>query len=292
MNIKLLIVGGVGFVHVRSHDIPGTYELKNAWFFACFLLDFSIPPRSGGFRNTRFFFVVPSGRHWRKAAVFELGRCRARRDRSKRSMWATHPSLVVAALCSRPCLQFVRGWSSVSLMSYPPGTWILARTCPWTTLYSFFPFFSAGSSKKLLEYCLLLYFLLLRYISRFFLRQSVCARAASWLYYVKEAGQPTTYSKSCVFLCYWCINTHNAFKQGRDHSTPSSLRKYAEYAHNQTGSMHLLCRPPLLHLNIIPFILRSWIWTYFYLLHVWGLFYGLLRLIATYPPPKGNLVYL
>ena len=65
-------------------------------------------------------------------------------------MWATHLSLVVAAFCSRPRLQFVRGcpkrpWCDTYQV---PDT----RTCSWTTLYSFFSiflfFFSAGSSIK------------------------------------------------------------------------------------------------------------------------------------------------
>ena len=54
-------------------------------------------------------FVVPSGSGREIAAVFALGRCRGRCASRRDRMRTTHLSLVVAAFCSRPRLQFARG---------------------------------------------------------------------------------------------------------------------------------------------------------------------------------------
>ena len=67
-----------------------------------------------------------------------MGRCRGRRTsrQGRRSMWATHLSLVVAAFCSRPRLQFVvilEGVLDVIRRKYlVPGIRITSRTL-WTT---------------------------------------------------------------------------------------------------------------------------------------------------------------
>ena len=107
------------------------------------------------------------------------------------------------------------------------------RTCSWTMLYSFFFFFSASSSKQLLEDCLLLLAaavsVLFRCFSRFLLRQSVCARAAWWLHYTKEAGQPTIYtwnkSDGCATINNVFIRTSFKKNVRAYSSTLSSLRK-------------------------------------------------------------------
>ena len=163
----------------------------------CFLVGFGtcIPPQSGGVRNTRFVFRGPIWMRSNNIAVFfALGRCRGRRTsrQDRRSMEAKHLSLVVAAFCgkSRP---FAAGPASslfvVGCRRYPscdtyqvPGySYLLLNHA-----VRFFPHFSAGFSNQMLEDCLLppaaAVFLLFRYFSRFLLRQSVCARAAWWLY--------------------------------------------------------------------------------------------------------------
>ena len=115
------------------------------YYLSVFLLDVSIPPRSGGLRNNIYFvrdlfFVVPSGWDLRIAVIIAMGRCHGRRTSRQdgRSMWATHLSLVVTAFCSRPRLKFVGGrLSKVSFMWYAPGTSILVPD-PGQH-YTFFP---------------------------------------------------------------------------------------------------------------------------------------------------------
>ena len=127
--------------------------------------------------------MVPSGSGWKIAAVFALGRCRGRRtsrqDREKAQMWTTHLSLVAAAFCSRPRLQFVRGC--------PKRPWCDTYTRYNGSSFSSFPpyfliFWSAGSFKKKtgtrannIVWCCLRYFYnyIFRYSSRFFLCRGV-----------------------------------------------------------------------------------------------------------------------
>ena len=168
-------------------------DIYYIYIYSCFFT--SCIPRSGDLRNTIFVFswshldAVNFFLRW--AGVGDVAR---RGKTEEANMWTTHLSLVVAALCSRLRLQFVRG----------------CPKRPWCDMYSrynggsfscFFPLFlffsSAGSSKKNARYsrktyCLLLLavFLLLNFrsFSRFFLRQSVCTRAARWLYCINAAA--------------------------------------------------------------------------------------------------------
>ena len=98
-------------------------------------------------------------------------------------MWATHLSLVVAAFCSRPRLQFVvivEGVLDVIRRKY------LVPEPAVFFFYFFDLFFRLVILKNILEElskdCLLLIaaavFVLFRYFSCFFLRQRVCTRAA------------------------------------------------------------------------------------------------------------------
>ena len=51
------LAGGVGFLPVRMIYLVRTRTNEKMHYFVfCFLLDFSIPPRSGGLRNTIFVF--------------------------------------------------------------------------------------------------------------------------------------------------------------------------------------------------------------------------------------------
>ena len=87
---------------------------KNHVLFSAFLLDVStIPPRSGDLRSTIFVFswshldqVEKQRQFLRWAGAADV----ARRNKTEEAhMWTTHLTLVVAAFCSRPRLQFVRG---------------------------------------------------------------------------------------------------------------------------------------------------------------------------------------
>ena len=107
--------------------------------------------------KTVWNFVVPSGWDWTIAVIFALSRCRGRRTsrQDRRRMWATHLSLVVTAFCSRPRLKFVR-WLVVEGVLHVYTRYLDIRICSWTTRCTFPPLFSAGSSKQILEDCLLL----------------------------------------------------------------------------------------------------------------------------------------
>ena len=154
--------------------------------------------RGLGISEIRYlFFHDPIWMRLKNSGSFTLGRCRGRRT-SRQDRRSTHVNDASVprcrTFCSRPRLQFVRG----------------CPKRPWCDMYSrynggsfscFFPLFlffsSAGSSKKNARYsrktyCLLLLavFLLLNFrsFSRFFLRQSVCTRAAWWLWCINEAA--------------------------------------------------------------------------------------------------------
>ena len=120
-------------------------------------------------------------------------------------------------------------------------------------------------------------FLLLnfRYFSRFFLLQSVCTRAAWWLHCLNEAA----------YCLKWSGWTHNVvLKQAPDDRTLSWQR--ANTQSTPTTKTVLIVRiysccvtlssTPKYYQGCIrvPFFVRRWIWTYFYL-HVWELFLSL-----------------
>ena len=64
--------------------------------------------------------------------------------------------------------------------------------CAFVLCFLSFDWFFQQNTRGLLAATSAALFLLFRYFTRVFLRQSECARAAWWLYYVKEAVQPTT----------------------------------------------------------------------------------------------------
>ena len=195
---------GVRSLHVRMTypvrtQLAYSYEWKiGCFFFFCFLLDFCIPPRSGGLRNTSFvFFVVPSGCDWRIPAVFFcVGQV------SRTSHDATRPKKHVRDASVPRC----RGL----LQQAPPSVCSCcrrhradSRICSCTTLYSiffsfcFFVIFHGwffkvlGISLLLFAPAVFLHFVIF-HVS-FTAKQSICARAAWWLYYSKRK-QPTMYT--------------------------------------------------------------------------------------------------
>ena len=100
------------------------------------------------------------------------------------------------------------------------------------------------------------------------------------MYYINQPVESTIIIIQVVRLASGTWHyTYIVLKQGRGDTTVSSVRSQANYTHNQgrSTSAHLLLRHPLLHLNIIRFFV-----------HI--VFYGILRLVVAYPPPKGNLV--
>ena len=127
-----------------------------------------------------------------------LGRCRGRRTswQDRRSMSATHLSLVVTALCSRPRLKFVR--------------WYLdTRTCTWTTLYVFFPFFRLVLPNKylysMIVYCCLLLLYFYYFIIRVFAKKIIQPIIPSNL---KKAK----FIRASLWLCLRWANRRNSVR--------------------------------------------------------------------------------
>ena len=183
------MAGGAGFlpVYVRMVYLVRTNEKMHD--FCLFLLDFStfIPPRFGGLRKTRFVFRGPIWMRLNNSGNFCVGQV------PRTSHVATRPKKHVSDASVPRCHGLLQqappqvcSWLVVEGIFHVYTRYLDTRTCSWTTRCTFLSLFSAGSSKQILDDCLLLLaaviFLLFLYFSRFFLHQSVCTRAAWWLY--------------------------------------------------------------------------------------------------------------
>ena len=148
-----------------------------------------------------------------------------------------------------------------------------------------FLIFLAGSSRQhargkndcllLLETAVLLLF---HYFSRFILLQSVCARAAWLQYFMTEAAQPRTYLE---YTWSWHLVLYiHRFKTGLGRSY-TLVATYISDVHPQPKRQYqqaFTLASPSSEPKCWYTFLRA------------ELFYGLLRLVPTYPRPKGNLV--
>ena len=168
-------------------------------------------------------FVVPSGSGREIAAVFALGRCRGRCASRRDRMRTTHLSLVVAAFCSRPRLQFARGC--------PTRPW--CDTCTsynGSSFSSFFPplfFFCRLVLKKIpgiLEQkmfaaacCMFTIKNSFFFCVSFSAKQSVCITGPH--------GDCIVSTKPPITVVVF-MNAYIVWKRGRDDSTLSSLREY------------------------------------------------------------------
>ena len=195
--MKNKLAGGVRFLYVRTYVqyMTGTYEWKICIRFCLFILAFSIPSPGLGVSKTRdLFFRGPTWMRLKNNGSFWVGQLlRASHETEEACEWRICSSL------SRP---FGAGPAS--------GLFIVGcRRCPWCDTYQvpgysnlfldhsarFYSFLRLVLQTKYSRIvCLLLaaVFLLFCHFSRFFLRQSVCARAAWWLYYIKKAGELAT----------------------------------------------------------------------------------------------------
>ena len=199
-----------GFDGISAHTwhVVRTYQysagilvrMQKSMLFSVFLLDVSTPPRSGDLRNTRFVFRGPIWMRLKSSGSFCVGQVPGT------SHVATRPK---KHWCERRiCLSLSRPFAagpasslfvvvqSVLDVIRIPGTTVVASP-------GFFPpffcaFFVGWFFKKeyqvleeiVLFLLLLAVFLLLDFRSfpRFFLCQSVCTRAAWWLYCINEAA--------------------------------------------------------------------------------------------------------
>ena len=129
---------GVGFLHVRKCDTLYSIYLVRT-----------------NEKMLSFSSVSDMNSVNLRIAAVALGRCRGRRTsrKDRRNMWATRQSLIVVAFCSRPRLQFARG--SLSKVSFSCDTYQVPGYFHLLLGHAvrLFPFFSAGSSKEILDDC-------------------------------------------------------------------------------------------------------------------------------------------
>ena len=117
--------------------------MKNIMIFVRFLLDFSIPPRSGGLRNTRLVFRGPIWMRLNNSGIFCVGQV------PRTSHAATSPKKHVSDASVPRChdrlqrtLPQVCSWLVVEgILNVIRTRYLDNRTCSWTTLYVFSPFF-------------------------------------------------------------------------------------------------------------------------------------------------------
>ena len=168
---------------------------------------------------------------------------------------------------------------------YIPGTWILVPA-PGPHAVRFFPFFRLilpNKSSRIVCCCCISLF---RYFSRFFLRQSVCARDA-WRLLDRRSGAAYYIHKIKVmeWLCQLGCATINI-------NMYSYIPRYVNKQSTPTTTPVVrICSCVTLFYTYIAYLFscavrfgRIFTCTYE------SFFYRLL--IATYPPPKGNLVYI